>query len=496
MTNLGRSAAPADDVGLKYLSNQLKNPMTKNAGERGIALTIDDEGSFYMTGILQQSGRFGDTILECTGTTSPAYRCRDLFVAKYDRQRKLVWLKHAQNASGSAIATHGTNSIIVGGAIWGDTSIAEKKFPHLVKPNAFFARYDRNGQASWVQLLSSTGACQIYGVATEPNGNIFVTGEFSGLTDFGGSTLLPRGQRDGFLAKYTEDGKLVWARQHGDDISKPGNVAVDRQGNAYVVGTFWDSSFGSQKVYLMNSSVGFKTRVYLIKYAPDGTVLWATNAGSDIEPTHRRYPEGLNGQNVAIDREGNPYITGVFHNTRQFGSITITNEIIIRRYPRISYTNENKSTLFFAKYTPTGALEWVRQRREGDGKFEGAVSLASATMLNSNSRETIPAKVSDADGLVSAAAKAAASVRGTTMIVAEEPAKAASLNPLRIFKAANNVVLAWPATAKDLVLESTDALMPFPVWTTVWTPRQEESSFVTVILPARDAARFYRLRAP
>ena len=67
---------------------------------------------------------------------------------------------------------------------------------------------------------------------------------------------------------------------------------------------------------------------------------------------------------------------------------------------------------------------------------------------------------------------------------------------LEIFKSEQTVFFIWPADYRDFVLEGTDALLPFAIWTTVIAPRREQDSAIVAQLPATDSAKFYRLRAP
>jgi ribosomal protein L24E len=466
------------DLGLKYLSDKLQNPATGNLG--GAAFAVDERGDFYVTGEMHDQSRFGDTIVECAGTNSQPFQCRDLYVSKYDRSRKLVWLKHAPNAGGTAVAAHGTNWVVVAGKIWGDTRIADTEIRHAGKDrSAFLTRLDIDGKAEWVRAFDGTAASEIYGVALDAGGNMLVTGEMNGPLDFGGTTLAPRGKRDGFLAKYTADGKLIWVQQHGDALAQPRGVALDAHGNGYVTGRCWDSFAG---VKIRPGSA-----MYLIKYAPDGKVLWATHADSDVEVTRRRAPEGIEGSNVVVDREGNPHVVGLMGGTRLFGTVTVTNE------------SKYYAPIFLAKYAANGALEWVRQYRSGDGNFGGAVSLASAMPLprgKARSGPTTGNAAPSAKTVSMEAAAAAATVAPTVPLIASTESGTRSAQPLRIFKADTNIVLVWPANSKDFILEGTETLMPLPIWTTISAPRTQEDAFVTVTLPAEGAAKFYRLRTP
>ena len=82
--------------------------------------------------------------------------------------------------------------------------------------------------------------------------------------------------------------------------------------------------------------------MFVAKYAPDGTLLWARSAGG-ID-TDR-------GLGIATDRGGNSYVTGRFLLTATFGAGE-ANETVL--------TAAGDFDVFVAKYASDGALLWAR----------------------------------------------------------------------------------------------------------------------------------------
>ena len=90
--------------------------------------------------------------------------------------------------------------------------------------------------AQWVNGIGSTGGDIAYGIATDANGNVIITGNFSNTVDFDpgpGTFNLTANNGDGFIAKYSATGSFLWAFALGGSDSDIGEaLATDAAGNA------------------------------------------------------------------------------------------------------------------------------------------------------------------------------------------------------------------------------------------------------------------------
>jgi len=205
---------------------------------------------------------------------------------------------------------------------------------HTVTSRAESPSYD------WIN--SAGGEQHDYGtdVAIDPAGNTYVTGYFRDKASFDKTvlvTLTGEGESDMFISKYDRVGHLAWARRIGgdsDDMAR--GVTVDGQGNVYICGSFLSSEidFGQGNVVKRQADQA----IFIAKYAPDGKLHWVRTAGSG---------PGGTANDVAIDPEGNVYLTGYFLGQGVFGDLVLDNSGYI--------------DIFVARYDPTGELIWVRQ---------------------------------------------------------------------------------------------------------------------------------------
>lgn len=185
------------------------------------------------------------------------------------------------------------------------------------------------------QIPSSSNVDMARKIAVDPSGNVFIACQFSAVTDFGDGPRTPRGNHDVALLKLTAAGNLVWVRHFGSAAEETAlRLAVDRDGNAILAGSFSDSiDLGAGPI----TSHG-KNDFYLAKYAGDGRLLWAKALGStDIEHSYA---------GLAVDESGNVYFAGPYG----MGAKDVTIDLGGGPLRAAGYTDS-----FVAKFDPGGA---------------------------------------------------------------------------------------------------------------------------------------------
>lgn len=174
-------------------------------------------------------------------------------------------------------------------------------------------------------------------IAVDRFGNTFVTGYFRDQAFFGKHTVEGKGEADIFIAKLDRVGTVVWVRQIGgtaDDYAR--SVAIDEAGNVYITGMFQSQNidFGDGRMIEKTSD----SEIFVAKYDAQSNLVWARTAGSG---------PGGSGNDVALDLEGNVYVTGYFYGAGVFQDLTLQNA---------GYVD-----IFVARYDNAGNLVWVRQ---------------------------------------------------------------------------------------------------------------------------------------
>jgi len=155
--------------------------------------------------------------------------------------------------------------------------------------------------------FGGTGNDLVRAIRTDPAGNIYVTGTFTGVTTLGApgaNPLSSLGAADGFLAKYDPSGTLLWARRFGGNLDeRVTSLAVDGAGNAYVGGGFeGGASFENTGTGMVMNSLGGEDG-FVASFGPDGTLAWVRRFGGfSLDEISA----------LSIDPAGNLYAAGAF----------------------------------------------------------------------------------------------------------------------------------------------------------------------------------------
>jgi uncharacterized delta-60 repeat protein len=159
----------------------------------------------------------------------------------------------------------------------------------------------------WTHTWGDSGYDRARSVDLDNSGNVYITGQTDSFS---------AGDSDVFLLKYSYQGILLWQKTWGGTDTEYGNALdMDSDGNVYIAGS--TKSYGTGNFDSL-----------LLKYSPDGSLLWEKTWGGGDEDY---------AQAISIDSSGNIYLAGV---TKSFGS--------------------GNYDAFLLKYTSNGTLTWKK----------------------------------------------------------------------------------------------------------------------------------------
>jgi hypothetical protein len=163
------------------------------------------------------------------------------------------------------------------------------------------------GNHLWSQQFFATGSVSVRDSAVDSVGNLVVGGEVSGSIDFGGGvTHTPAALWDGFVAKYADDGSLIWGTPiTSTNEGRVRGVAVLPNDDVVAVGIFVgqiDVGFGDVPA---GGSVMLDAFVVVLDQAT-GAITNGRIYGGDHDDRFR---------DVEVDSAGNVVIGGYFRST-------------------------------------------------------------------------------------------------------------------------------------------------------------------------------------
>lgn len=185
-----------------------------------------------------------------------------------------------------------------------------------------------------------------HAVATDADGNAYVTGGFEYTVDFdpgpGTAELTNSTGGDAFVWKLDASGDYVWARNFGGEYSFTygRSIAVSGAGESTVTGMFWGTvDFDPGPGTFELTSRGYD--VFVARLDADGDLVWARSWGAGGEDC---------GLGVAVDGSGNAFVTGYFNETVDFDPGPGTAEL----------TSTGRQDAFVVKLDAAGNLVWAR----------------------------------------------------------------------------------------------------------------------------------------
>ncbi len=256
-----------DIVTIKYLSNGdtawVKTIQgSADTSDVGLDIDVDMYGDVYIAGAIGE-----DTINT------------DWLVQKYYSDGTPAWTRYLSgtaNENDSALVMVVTDS--------GDVYVAGNADYTSTGSDFVIVKYDRNGNLQWQRISDGGNNLDDYvtDMTIDNDQNILVCGK----------AFVPAGLIDMRAVKYNSAGMFQWGRKY----NAPANlydganaVACDTSGNVYITGY----------ISLSASNLDMAT----IKYSPDGDREWVRTYGGEYESLD-------DAGDIAVDKDGNVYITG------------------------------------------------------------------------------------------------------------------------------------------------------------------------------------------
>ena len=272
---------------------------------------LDADGNCYVGGSFDQQISFGSIQLSANNSSN------DIFILKLDVSGNF---SSAHAAGGSAVDLVSSMTVdkngncFLTGTFTSPELILGTDTLHYASTgaDAYFAKFDSAATPLWGRAGYGPGSQEPSSIATDPNGNCYVTGVFKGDTMFVDTvTLLTHGYWDFFTLKYNSSGSLLWAGHLGS--SSFGSefctgIVADSAENFYTTGLFRDpATFDTITVTSLTNN-----DIFVTKFNSTGSAAWVEQSGSGSG--------GLIASSIHMDELGNIFIAGSYETSTIIGN--------------------------------------------------------------------------------------------------------------------------------------------------------------------------------
>lgn len=288
--------------------------------------------------------------VELAGKTRQA-EGSDAYVARFSPEGELRWARSfggkGQDVA-EGVAVDGDGNAIVAGAFGEVLGMGDAEVKSAGADDGFIAKFSPEGKRLWAKRFGGRDVDAFHQVAATPEGDLLVTGVFRETVEFGDTTLEAAGDADVFLARLDPEGEVLWARgwgKIGEDFGR--DVALDSQGDILLLVEFTlGVDFGGGPL----ESAGNRD-IGLIKLTGDGEHVWSKSFGNELDSL---------AIDLAVDPADHVLVTGAFDDVHSFGGE--------------EFRAAGRSDAFIAKYAPDGTHLWSTAFGSEDEDIGAAVA--------------------------------------------------------------------------------------------------------------------------
>jgi hypothetical protein len=317
------------------------------------AIAIDASGKIYVSGYFSGTVDF-DPNAGVYNLTAAGSNFRDAFVLKIDSLGNLIWARCMGGTNddfGFGISIDASANVYTTGTFQGisdyDPGAAVFNLISAGNTDVFVSKLDSSGNFVWAKGMGGTDNDYVGGAANDVYGNIYITGNFRGTSDYdpgsGVFNLTSAGSDDIFISKLNSSGSFMWAKRmggNGGDVSY--SIAVDAFCNAYTTGYFSDTVDFDPGTGIFNLISNGGADMYVSKIDSSGNFVWAGAPGGTGNSA---------AVTITVDAAGSPYTTGYFTGTVDFD-------------PGAGVYNLSSGlapyAVFFTKLNPSGNVVWAK----------------------------------------------------------------------------------------------------------------------------------------
>jgi hypothetical protein len=145
---------------------------------------------------------------------------KDGFVVYYNPDGNALWANgfgSAADDKGIGVSTDAVGNVYVTGFVKGLASFGPIQKSSAGNDDMCIAKYNRTGQILWAELAGGTANDYGKGIQVDMQGVAYVAGYFEGTAQFGNTTLISKGSRESYVAKYHDGTPIIYLQPQGQN---------------------------------------------------------------------------------------------------------------------------------------------------------------------------------------------------------------------------------------------------------------------------------------
>lgn len=342
---------------------------TAAAVSEGMGITLDANGNIYLTGSFHGFVDFDPG----PGAFTLAPDTDEIFILKLDINGNFIWVKELGRATslggqgrGNSIITDQAGNIFIAGRYYGSGDFDPGPGQLILGTSSasafvFMCKLDINGNLTWAKATEGGVFSQNISMTIDGSSNMYITGGFSGLTDFDpGPATFPINTGFGFssifIFKLDNQGNFQWAKVMAGGLAFGASLVTDSQGNVYSTGKFAGTVDFDPGAGVYNLNYTGTADIYVLKLNTNGGFVFAKQLGGNND---------AEGTAIRLDLSGNIYVTGIFSGTVDFDPDATMYEL----------TATGSSDMFVCRLGPSGTLTWAARMGGTTATRPSAITL-------------------------------------------------------------------------------------------------------------------------
>ena len=302
-----------------------------------------------------------------TITISDSATAAGLFVVKMNQQKEILWYKILKTSTTvkSHILTDDSSNVYLIGKLQKKIVFDEKNILDGPTGDIFVAKYSADGKLKWAKKYVGSSDDASLRPKIDAQGNLYIIGRYQPSFEVAGKQVLKAVGQDSepFLLKLDRNGNYIWAKAYDKNI-EVNAVSVNNKNEIFLEGNFV-GNVALQTIKI--NAIGTKA-IFYAKTDQNGQVLWAKTIGGELGGAYT-----IDCQNIEADNLGNAYVAGVVPDIVKFDSL------------QVNLKSAKGRSVFLTKIDAAkGQITWLRNFAYGDNYLDLVRIKSTAKILKLN----------------------------------------------------------------------------------------------------------------